>query len=265
MTLYDDTTQGTSAVVPPMPSYPPAPNAGTSLAGKSLVIAVVVAAAAFAAVLSAGVGWRTSALVLGLFATVTGLVLLVTPPRPRSGTGFALTGVVIGAAALLFVPFLSNADPLGGPTATNMYRAHPISLQASDTAPAGTDDYGNAVTFVADNLVDGDLTTAWRVPGDGVSEGVLVAFAGPTHLRSLGLTAGYTTQGQFTQNRRLERVTFVFDNGSSHAFSLDPASRQVQYTDVDVTATRMVFRIDATTSAQQDFAAVSEIEFWAQG
>jgi hypothetical protein len=272
-------------------STPRNPTASRPLAAGSTPLAarVLVAVAAFAAVLAAGLGWRIAAVILGGLAVVGGVVLLRTPPRPRPGTGWALTGVAVGVATLVLVPLLAGPGPLPGllpvseqddsatvdggrgeDTAPILSTVDPTTAEASDTAPGSTDGAGNPVDFSAYNLVDDDLATAWRVPADGVEEGVVFTFAGSTHLRRIGLTAGYshwdpaTGEDLFWQNRRLERVTFLFDDGSERPFTLDPTRRDLQYCDVDVTATRMAVRIDATTSAPLDFTAVSDIDFWAQ-
>ena len=55
---------------------------------------------------------------------------------------------------------------------------------ATDTAPSSTDAAGNMVTYVPANVIDGDVKTAWRTPGDGQSESVTLIFDNPDQRRS---------------------------------------------------------------------------------
>jgi hypothetical protein len=241
-------------------------------------------------VLAAGLGARGVALIIGGLAVTAGLVMLVTSPHLRPGTGFALAGVMVGAAAMLLVPVLSPLGLLPRPSpalphdggglaprspastrpAPTVTRVPPVSVSASHTAQDSTDNAGNPVSFSARNLTDGDLATAWRVPGNGVGEDIGVSFAGQVHLRRIDITAGYTKhdpvtgEDRFRQNRRLERVTLLFGDGSEQHVALDPGSEQPQPADLDVATSTVTVRIDATTSAPLDYTAVSEIQFWAQ-
>lgn len=287
-----DTTQRTSGHFDGAGDSPDALTGDAAPWAKSVGAGMAVCGAGFAAVLAEGFGWAAAALVLGGVAVVAGFVQLFTAPRAWPGAAWTLTGVLVGAAALLLVLLFgtgSNAVaplpvgdggvglPIEPPPETTVPETWPVlnvvvptSVNATSTAPDSTDNAGSTVSFSADNLVDGDLTTAWRVPGDGSGQGIIVGFAGPTHLRRISLTAGYTKvdpvtgEDRFPQNRRLERVTFLFGDGSQQEFTLDSTSQQLQDIDVDVTTSTVGVRIDATTDAPLDFAAVSEIRFWAQ-
>ena len=55
-----------------------------------------------------------------------------------------------------------------------------VQVIASDTAPSSTDAAGNVVTYVPANVIDGDVDTAWRTPGDGLGESVTLILTTPS-------------------------------------------------------------------------------------
>ncbi|WP_248582174.1 hypothetical protein [Nocardioides sp. InS609-2] len=90
---------------------------------------------------------------------------------------------------------------------------------APDTAPPNQDIDGNAVTYDAVHMLDGNPSTAWRMSGDGT--GVVLTFTLPeaTRLVSVGLVNGYAkidgSVNWYPRNRRIDSVTWGFDDGST--------------------------------------------------
>jgi hypothetical protein len=258
--------------------------------GGAVGVGALAAAAAFAAILATGLGWTAVALMLGVGAVVVGIVRMFGSARLEPGTGYALTGVLVGAASLVLVLLLwwvgAVPSPLpqetysgmsdGGVTysppaeSPSFVTSTPDSVTASSTAPDSTDDGGNTVTFAPEQLVDGDTTTAWRVAGSGVGEYVTFSWNSPQHLRQVSLIGGYAKQDlasgtdRFAENRRLEQVTLLFDGGSQ-PMVLDPENRDFQSTDVDVYTSPVTVRIDGSTTADADYAAMSEAQFTVEG
>ncbi len=142
----------------------------------------------------------------------------------------------------------------------------PVGLAASSTAPDGTDAGGNIVSYAVSNTVDGDPTTAWRTPGDGVGETITFQFAeGPVVITEVGLIPGYAKidpidgTDRFTENRRIRSVEWAFDGAitQGQAFS---EGRNVQFTQIaSVSTNSITLTIMETTSGPRDFTPVSEI------
>ncbi len=142
------------------------------------------------------------------------------------------------------------------------------SVSASSSAPNGKDDDDNVVTFAAENVIDGDLTTAWRTPGSGVGETLTFTFDQPVHLTSVGLVPGYNKIDQssdtdrFLQNRRLREARFAFGDVATVDWSYAD-SREKQSNAVDVETSTVTMTVLASTEeAERDFTAVSEVEFY---
>lgn len=143
----------------------------------------------------------------------------------------------------------------------------PDRLLASASAPAGVDASGQPVTYEAANLADGQVETAWRVPGSGVGATLRAEWDTPVRLTSIGLVPGYAKvdpvdgSDRFWQNRRVLAVRYHFDDGSvvDARFSESPT---LQPTAVQVTTRAVTVEIARTTRAQErDYTAISELAF----
>ena len=145
-------------------------------------------------------------------------------------------------------------------------RLTPASVQATATAPNGTDARGMVVSYAATNLVDGDPSTAWRVPGAGQGVVLTLRFAEPVIVTRIGLIPGYAkvdpTDGtnRFFQNRRVHRVRYGAVGVSREASFLDqPELQSVEV--VSKPSTEVTVEIlESTAPGNRDFTAVSEIE-----
>ncbi len=90
-------------------------------------------------------------------------------------------------------------------------------------APAGVDFAGRKVTYVAPNMVDGDVHTCWRTPGDATGMVLTFRLDQPTRITKVGMVNGYAktavaggrTYDWYRGDRRVLAVEWVFDDGST--------------------------------------------------
>lgn len=142
-------------------------------------------------------------------------------------------------------------------------------LRASAAAPSGVDGCGVPTSYPPTNLMDGDPTTAWRVPGDGIGQVLELRWRHAVHIRRLGLIAGYAKvdpcddMDRFFENRRVLKVSYAFSDGTSEIQSFDPYKRQVQLTKVG-TVTRWIRITILETSGHRgrDYTPISEIKVY---
>jgi hypothetical protein len=151
-----------------------------------------------------------------------------------------------------------------------LVRVTPDRVAASATAQDSVDGAGDPVSFAAEQLIDDDPTTAWRVPGDGVGQSIVFTLPGRTHLHQIAVIPGYakrdpvTGEDRFSQNRRVRRLAVTLDDRSG-SLDLDPDSPALQKFEVDSVTSTVTIQIESTTApAPRDFAAMSEVQFWAQ-
>nr|WP_296072537.1 hypothetical protein [uncultured Actinoplanes sp.] len=142
----------------------------------------------------------------------------------------------------------------------------PATVDASSSADSSRDDAGNVVTFVPQNVVDGDISTAWRVPGRGVGESLTFTFPRPVHLTAVGVVPGYAKidansgVNRFLQNRRVLQARLSFDDEAVDVRFADEPT--VQQADVDVDTTVVEVTILASSpQTSRNFAAISEVTF----
>ncbi len=92
-------------------------------------------------------------------------------------------------------------------------------VEAPRTAPPNEDLNGNRVTYDPENLLDDDPSTAWRMEGDGTEATLVVTLAAEAEVTRVGLVNGYAkVDGDtdwYPRNRRVMRVRWTFDDGSS--------------------------------------------------
>ncbi len=135
------------------------------------------------------------------------------------------------------------------------------------TAPPNQDLAGNPVTYDAVQMLDGDPSTAWRMPGDG--SGIVLTFTLPqaTRLGSVGLVNGYAkVDGEvdwYPRNRRITSVTWGFDDGSTLRQDLiDSPAMQTIGTDGVVTSSVTLTLTSVSApgeSGGRDFTPISDV------
>jgi hypothetical protein len=205
--------------------------------------------------------------------------------RPRSMTGWVAAAVVLVLVILLGVWLLTSGDdkPPGAkrpttsasatdgtdgpsPPATGGLTAE-SQVTVPETADSGQDVDGDPVTYDGANLLDGVPETCWRMPGDGSGEELVITLPRETRLRSVGMINGYAKKGGavdwYHGNRRIDRVEWVFDDGTTVPQTLGE-TEAVQSVDVDVTTTTITLRLVAVSapgegSSRRDFTAISDL------
>lgn len=143
----------------------------------------------------------------------------------------------------------------------------PSNVSASDTAPSGIDSQGNTVTYEPSNVVDGQLDTTWRVPGNGVGQFLLLEFNNPMRINEVRIVPGYAKidpfdgTDRFLQSRRVRRVRLEFSDGSSTEAPLteQPELQPIPVEPVVTDFVRVVI-LETTEHGGRDFTAISEIE-----
>jgi serine/threonine protein kinase len=180
----------------------------------------------------------------------------------------ALTmAVVFSASVLTFVHFSDrgfapSASPPGPPA---LLIRDGVQVIASDTAPSSTDAAGNRVTYVPANVIDGDVQTAWRTPGDGQGASVTLLFDNPIDIVRIGLIPGYaktdpdTGANRFLQNRIITSVAYRIPGLPNTTKTFKPVPLP-QFVRLRGTTSRVTVKIlDTTASGGLDYTAISEI------
>jgi serine/threonine protein kinase len=145
-------------------------------------------------------------------------------------------------------------------------RLLPVAVTASSAAPPGVDSSGSEIRYEPELAVDGDPSTAWRTPGDGVNEALVITLDTARRVTELGLLPGYAKidpfdgSNRFLENRRVRRARFSFSDGSALEVTYAEVP-VVQYIDVDVVTTTVAVEVlETTTNPARDFTAISEVE-----
>ncbi len=120
-------------------------------------------------------------------------------------------------------------------------QAAPVSSKIASASPScesgsSTDADNRTVTYEAGKAIDGLPDTAWRCPGDGVGQRLMISFQGKVTLTSIGIVPGYAKTDptdradRYLQNRRISAVSYTFDDGSTfpQSFDTDARNRSVQ-------------------------------------
>lgn len=188
-----------------------------------------------------------------------------TRPRRRWVAGWSVAvctvlGLVVWQLSAHTPPSTFGND---SPPACNTVSATAL---ATGTAADGVDSQGATITYSADNLLDGDTTTAWRTNGTGVGEIITLRFDRLCQLTTLRIVDGYskTDPGDNTdrwrQNRRVSRFTITTDHQQDA--TLDPNERDWQTLSLppsNVEAVELEIRESAPRKTDRDFTAISEI------
>lgn len=271
---------------PPPPAWPrpePAPGPGRR---RVVVIALSIAVLLVAAGAAGYLLLRPAA---PAAATVTDPVTSVATTRATDQTG------PLGGGSAVTTP----ASPAGGPvpggsgpagptapatrstpssTGTTPYVPVTTGATADCSAPDGVDAANVTQTYEPAKAFDGKKETAWRCSGDAAGKTIVITFAAPVQLTSVGLIPGYDKIDQtdasdrFVQSRKILRVKWTFDDGSS-VESTPNGQRGMQTKPVSVRTRTVRMTIEQTAPgstitnnkgeslAALDTTAVSEIAF----
>ena len=173
----------------------------------------------------------------------------------------------IGSSGSATAGNLPSLGADGLPTAENLAASGTVTTDR--TAEPGTDGAGQKVTYGAENLVDGDLKTAWRVAGFGTGEAITIKLAAASKIQVVGLTNGYTkiddTSGKdwYPDGRRILSVTWIFDNGTNVNQDLQDDDRNVQLLRIPAIQSQSVkLQINTTTTPgdfTDDYTSITEV------
>ncbi len=140
-----------------------------------------------------------------------------------------------------------------------------VQVTASETAPSSTDAAGNPVTYVPANVIDGDVETAWRTPGDGHDVTVTLIFDNPIDVVRIGLIPGYaktdpvTGANRFLQDRIIDTVVYQIPGLPNTPQTFKPLPF-AQFVRLHATTSRITVKIVKTSaSGGLDYTAISEI------
>jgi hypothetical protein len=244
-------------IPPAKPQQPAAPRRPTRTVGVLTAVVVVLGAAVWLGTDKQPAGtldWSVAA--KGVTPANNGSDSQPSPTMPpetlADGGSSAAAGDV---SADTGEPAESPAELTAGATAS-----------ASATAPDNKDAAGNPVSYTADNLVDGDPQTAWRVPGDGHGVTVTLTLPSSAHLTQVGLIPGYAKVdpssgvNRFPENRRIRTVRWHFDDGTTvdQRFSDSPS---MQRTAVDASTGSVTIEILSSRPGDpdHDYVPISEV------
>jgi Protein kinase domain len=191
---------------------------------------------------------------------------------PTSRSRGRTTWVIVAVAALIVAAagfaFLRDRGAAQSPAPSvappQLIRAG-VQVTATQTAPSSTDAAGNPVTYVPANVIDGDVQTAWRTPGDGHDQSVTLIFDNPIDVVRVGLIPGYaktdplTGANRFLQDRIIDAVAYRIPGLPSTTQTFKPLPVP-QFVRLSATTSRITVKILKTTaSGGLDYAAISEI------
>jgi hypothetical protein len=199
--------------------------------------------------------------------------------------GLAVASVLVGCAAVGFLVgalmgaasgedgsagadgpevVATTAGPWDGPVT-------PVTVtvvDASCQSDASRDASGTEVTYEAAFAVDAQPDSAWRCPGDGAGETLVLDLGGSVRVAELGLVPGYAktdptdNTDRYAENRRLTAVRWRFDDDTTIEQQLDPDAelRDLQTMRIPVTTTqRIAMEIVSSSDAPRDTVAVSDL------
>ncbi len=186
-----------------------------------------------------------------------------------SGAATSRTAAVFGAPSHPAGAVSSATHHLSRPTLRAAARPTPLlpqSIQAPSTAPDGHDAAGRPVSFRSMNLSDGRLDTAWRAAGDLTGRTIVLTFARPVTITSVGLVPGYakndpsTHEAWVTENRRIASVRWSAPGQPPVAQRFQPIP-SIQSQAVHLTTRHLSVTITGITSpGSRDYTAISEIQ-----
>lgn len=167
-------------------------------------------------------------------------------------------------------PSEDTSEPEGEPTPEGVDRLVPADVAVPGSASASRDNAGNSVTYEADNLLDEDPRTAWRVAGDATGEVITFRFDDPVTVTDVGLVNGYAKEDPpndwYLANRRVLRVEWSFGDDTSVVQDLTE-EREVQRMEVEAVETDVVELrlVDVSDPGSRDYTAISEVSLTGNG
>ena len=149
----------------------------------------------------------------------------------------------------------------------------PTQVKVGCQAAQTTDDAGNPVTYVPEQMSDGKMNTAWRCNGNGVSQVVTFEFPAGATIVEVGLVNGYAKVDpasgaqRYGEYRRITKVTWTFANGTSFQQALEDGVTTMQKLSIPsqpadhVTLTIEASTDPGSTARGRDAVVISEVVF----
>jgi hypothetical protein len=215
-------------------------------------------------------------------------------PAPPSGRNpviimivilLCLTAGAVAGIALLLSPdsrpaASGSAEPSGKKAAApapsspgQVASATPTRVKVGCQAPQTTDDAGNPVYYVPEQMFDGKMNTAWRCNGNGIGQVVTFEFPAGTSIVEVGLVNGYAKVDpasgakRYGECRRITKATWTFANGTSLQQSLEDGVKTVQKLSIpSQPGDQVTLSIEASTgpgsnARGRDAVLISEVAF----
>jgi hypothetical protein len=136
----------------------------------------------------------------------------------------------------------NNANNVNAKTSQSNTEARAVSPVKISAAASSTLAPEKGNTYVAANVLDGSLLTAWAEgsTGPGIGQWIRCDFDREVKLHRILITPGYfKTTALWSQNNRLAAATFYFSDGTSRRFTF-PDRMQEQRLDTGNVKTRWV-------------------------
>lgn len=207
-------------------------------------------------------------LIIGAVAGVAVLLAVAVWLFQRQPTAVPPNTPGAGPAATISAPNATDDPPPGSdPQSMPLCDLGSASISATSTAPDGIDASERTVSYAAQNLIDGDSSTAWRTPGTGVGEVITLDFPEPCRLSSISLLNGYhkvdfnDSTDRWKQNRRVSRLE-VRSGSKVETAELDAGSRTWQVIGFGADGvSQLTLQILGSAPAKpaRDFTAMSEL------
>jgi len=140
-------------------------------------------------------------------------------------------------------------------------------------ARPSTDGAGQPVRYDPEQLIDGDLSTAWRCEGAGKDRTIIFSFGTAMPVVELGLVNGYAKTDpksdvdRYGEYRRIRQVRWTFANGASFTQDLADKTETMQRMRIaPQTAEQVRLTIISSTAPgskakTRDAVLISEAEF----
>ena len=180
---------------------------------------------------------------------VAGIALLLHPASRTAAAGSAESSV-------------QNAAPSAALPSAQVASAMPNQVKVGCQASQSADDAGNPVYYVPEQMLDGEMNTAWRCNGNGVGQVVTFEFPTGTTIVEVGLVNGY---------RRITKATWTFANGTSFQQSLEDGVKTMQKLSIpSQPGEQVTLTIEASTgpgsnARGRDAVVISEVAFASPG
>lgn len=167
-------------------------------------------------------------------------------------------------------PSETPSDTSDTPTAVDLTRE--LTVEAPKPAPSSTDESGNPVSYSAAQMADGVPETCWRTPGDATGATITLTLPSRSAVSQVGLVNGYAKSARdargeldwYHGNRRILRVTWAFDDGTTIEQTLDDTTA-MQTVKVDGARTRTIsMTLDEVSRpgsgrAARNYTAISDV------